>query len=96
LKPGRSGAAAMKQLEGDDPMTITAAPIPDEAGEVVRDMAVCIAEEYLGMGCPADTVMSFFADPEYRLPHQAYRSLGPVGTLQAIRTASRRQRRRVV
>lgn len=79
---------AIKELDRDDPMDLSVAPVADPTDGVLREIAQCVAEEYLLMGWPRDAVVAFFSSPFYRVPHQAYLRFGPVGVLQIVNSAA--------
>jgi hypothetical protein len=78
-----------KEPEQEDPFELCGIGIPDPAGESVRRMAACFAEEFLRMGFPPGRVLSLFESPRYVLAHRAYQALGPVETRALVERLAR-------
>lgn len=72
-----------------DPLALRAVAVPDPDGAVVREMAACVAEEFLRLGFAPAEVRALFRSPRYSLAHHAWRQLGDaeVGAIVAERAS---------
>ena len=64
------------EFDHQDPMQLVSCPMPAGGVEQEREMARCLAEEYIRMGVSEEELLSMFADPFYSIVHGVYRSLG--------------------
>jgi hypothetical protein len=64
------------EFEHEDPMELVSIPMPGDAAGAEREMALCLAEEFLRMGHTEDEVMGMFRDPFYAVLHNLYRAQG--------------------
>ncbi|OGL58727.1 MAG: hypothetical protein A3J27_09300 [Candidatus Tectomicrobia bacterium RIFCSPLOWO2_12_FULL_69_37] len=75
------------EFEFEDPMELVSIPMPGDAAEAEREMARCLAEEFLRMGHTEEEVLGMFRDPFYAVLHNLCRSRGEAEIRQAITQA---------
>ncbi|MBI3126946.1 MAG: hypothetical protein HYZ11_05010 [Candidatus Tectomicrobia bacterium] len=64
------------EFEFEDPMELVSIPMPGAAAEIEREMAKCLAEEYLRMGHTPEEILAMFRDPFYSVLHNLCRAMG--------------------
>jgi hypothetical protein len=78
---------AKKDLEQDDPFEIHGVEIPGQTEAELRDMVLCIAEEFVREGWGEDRLLRMFQDPFYQGPYLAWKQKGDEYVLSIIHEA---------
>ncbi len=63
----------MKHAEPQDPLELVGVGLP---GGCMDDMATCIVEEYLMLGCSEEQILALFRRPCFGATHRIYRLKG--------------------
>jgi len=78
---------AEKEFELDDPMELVSFALPEEDPQMRREMARCLAEEFIRMGTSEEELLGMFRNPFYAVLHGVYQSLGEPAVREAIAAA---------
>ncbi|MBI2133010.1 MAG: hypothetical protein HYT99_09480 [Candidatus Tectomicrobia bacterium] len=76
------------EFEFEDPMELVAIPMPGDTAGAEREMARCLAEEFLRMGHTEEEVLGMFRDPFYAVLHNLCRSQGESEIRRIVAQAS--------
>lgn len=74
----RTGAAIMnrKEVDPEDPLELVGVELPTQTEDGLRDMALCIAEEFVREGWDEDKLVAMFQNPFYQGPYLVWKQKG--------------------
>jgi hypothetical protein len=75
---------AQKDLEADDPFEINGVEMPGQTEAELRDMVLCIAEEFVREGWSEEKLLEMFKNPFYQGPYLAWKQKGDEYVLAII------------
>ncbi len=75
------------EFDHEDPMELISMPMPEADSEMEREMARCLAEEFIRMGNTDEEILAMFRNPFYSVTHGVYRSQGEEAVKDAIAKA---------
>ena len=75
------------EFDHEDPMELISMPMPEADSEMEREMAHCLAEEFIRMGNTDEEILAMFRNPFYSVLHGVYRSQGEKAVKDAIAQA---------
>ncbi|MBI2881963.1 MAG: hypothetical protein HYY21_10230 [Candidatus Tectomicrobia bacterium] len=75
------------EFDFEDPMELLSCAMPAAGPEMEREMARCLAEEFIRMGTPEEDLLEMFRDPFYSVLHGVYQSLGEAAVRDLIAQA---------
>ena len=75
------------EFDHEDPMELVSFGMPEGNPEMEREMARCLAEEFIRMGTPEEELFRMFRDPFYSVLHGVYQSLGEIAVREIVADA---------
>ena len=78
---------AKKECEPDDPMEMVGVELGGQDEAELRDMALCVAEEFVRDGWSEEKIFAMFKNPLYRGPYLAWIQKGDEFVTSVIRDA---------
>ncbi len=80
-------AMEKKEFEHDDPMELVSFALPQGDEGMEREMARCLADEFIRMGISDDELLGMFRNPFYSVLHGLYQSMGEAAVKDFIAEA---------
>ncbi len=75
------------EFDHEDPMELVSFAMPQEDSEMEREMARCLAEEFIRTGTSDEELLRMFQDPFYSVLHGVYQSLGEATVREIVADA---------
>ena len=75
------------EFDHEDPMEIVSIPMPGLNDGMEREIAFCLADEFVRMGNSDEEILDMFRNPFYSVPHGVYLSQGEETVKQMIANA---------
>ncbi len=66
----------VKKCEQDDPFEMIGMELPNQSEEQLRDMALCLAEEFIREGFSEEKLLNMFKNPFYQGPYLVWKQKG--------------------
>jgi len=76
-----------KKAEQDDPLEIIGVELPNQTEDQLRDMALCMAEEFAREGWDEEKLLAMFKNPFYQGPYLAWKQKGDEFVKSVIKDA---------